>query len=77
MTVLLKNGKLIDYATMTDDYFDILIEDDKIKEICIYKEKYRESSMQELASIISLETGTKITKSGINHRFRKIKEMVK
>lgn len=33
MTVLLKNGKLIDYATMTDDYFDILIEDDKIKEI--------------------------------------------
>ena len=33
MTVLLKNGKLIDYATMTDDYFDILIENDKIKEI--------------------------------------------
>ena len=33
MTVLLKNGKLIDYATMTDDYFDILIEDDRIKEI--------------------------------------------
>lgn len=33
MTVLLKNGKLIDYATMIDDYFDILIEDDKIKEI--------------------------------------------
>ena len=33
MTVLIKNGKLIDYATMTDDYFDILIEDDKIKEI--------------------------------------------
>jgi len=32
--------------------------------------------MQELASIISLETGTKITKSGINHRFRKIKEMI-
>lgn len=54
--------------------FDLL--DDKIKEICIYKEKYRESSMQELASIISLETGTKITKSGINHRFRKIKEMI-
>ena len=33
MTVLLKNGKLIDYATMTDDYFDILIENNKIKEI--------------------------------------------
>lgn len=54
--------------------FDLI--DDKIKEVCIYKEKYPESSMQELADIISLETNTKITKSGINHRFRKIKEMV-
>lgn len=54
--------------------FDLL--DDKIKEICIYKEKYPESSMGELAEIISHETNTKITKSGINHRFRKIKEMI-
>lgn len=54
--------------------FDLL--DDRIKEICIYKEKYPESSMTELAEIISLETGKKITKSGINHRFRKIKDMV-
>ena len=54
--------------------FDLL--DDKIKEICIYKEKYPESSMGELAEVISHETNTKITKSGINHRFRKIKEMV-
>ena len=54
--------------------FDLI--DDKIKEVCIYKEKYPESSMQELADIISLETNTKITKSGINHRFRKIKEMI-
>ena len=54
--------------------FELL--DDKIKEICIYKEKYPESSMQELANIISIETNKKITKSGINHRFRKIKEMV-
>jgi len=54
--------------------FELL--DDKIKEICIYKEKYPESSMGELAEIISIETNKKITKSGINHRFRKIKEMV-
>lgn len=54
--------------------FDLL--DDKIKEICMYKEKYPESSMAELAEIMSLETNNKITKSGINHRFRKIKEMV-
>ena len=55
--------------------FDLL--DDRIKDICIYKEKYPESSMAELAEIISSETERPITKSGINHRFRKIKEMVK
>ena len=33
MTTLLKNGKLIDYKTNTNDIYDILIEDDKIKEI--------------------------------------------
>ena len=54
--------------------FDLL--DDKIKDICIYKEKYPESSMAELAEIISAETERPITKSCINHRFRKIKEIV-
>lgn len=54
--------------------FDML--DEKIQEICIYKEKYPESSLAELAEIISVETGKKITKSGINHRFRKIKEII-
>lgn len=33
MTVLLKNGKLIDYKTNTNDYFDVLIEDGIVKEI--------------------------------------------
>lgn len=55
--------------------FDTL--DEKIKDICIYKEKYPESSMAELALIISSETEKPITKSCINHRFRKIKEMIK
>ena len=36
--------------------------------------KYKESSLSELANIISSETGVEITKSGLNHRFRKIKE---
>lgn len=58
------------------EIYDFELLDDKIKEICIYKEKYPESSMGELAEIISIETNKKITKSGINHRFRKIKEMV-
>ena len=33
MTILLKNGKLIDYKTNTNEQYDILIENDKIKEI--------------------------------------------
>ena len=38
--------------------------------------KYPESSLEELSNIISLETGKNITKSGLNHRFRDIKNKV-
>lgn len=50
--------------------------DDRLKEVIEYRMKYKESSLKELADIISLETGTEITKSGLNHRFRKIKEIL-
>ena len=56
------------------DIVDLL--DDKLKEAIEYRMKYKESSLQELASIISLETGKEITKSGLNHRFRKLKEIL-
>lgn len=49
--------------------------DEKVKEAIIYRKKYPEASLKELSEIISLETGKKITKSGLNHRFRKIKEL--
>ena len=49
--------------------------DDKTKEALEYRKKYPESSLKELSEIISLETGKTITKSGLNHRFRKIKEL--
>ena len=58
------------------ELYDFDLIDEKIKIICIYKEKYPESSMEELAKIISSETEMPITKSCINHRFRKIKEMI-
>ena len=56
------------------DMVDLL--DDKLKEVIEYRMKYKESSLKELADIISLETGDVITKSGLNHRFRKIKEIL-
>ena len=50
--------------------------DDKTREALNYREKYPEASLQELAEIITYETGKPITKSGLNHRFRKMKELV-
>lgn len=53
----------------------IVLLDDKTKETLEYRKKYPEASLKELAEIISIETGKKITKSGLNHRMRKIKEL--
>ena len=56
------------------DIIDLL--DDKLKEVIKYRLKYREVSLQELSDIMTRETGVKITKSGLNHRFRKIREII-
>ncbi len=49
--------------------------DDKTQEALEYRKKYPEASLKELSEIISVETGNPITKSGLNHRFRKIKDL--
>ncbi len=49
--------------------------DDKLQNVCLYRKKYPEVSLQELSEIITLETGEKITKSGVHHRLKKIKDM--
>ncbi len=49
--------------------------EDKTRETLEYRKKYPEASLKELSEIISLETGKPITKSGLNHRLRKIKEL--
>ena len=56
------------------DMLDLL--DDRLKEVIKYRLEYPESSLQELADIMSLELNKIITKSGLNHRFRKIREIV-
>ena len=50
--------------------------DERIQEVIEYRVKYPETSYQELAEIVSMESGKSISKSGINHYFRKIKELV-
>ena len=57
------------------DLFNLL--DDKTKIVALTREKYPELSYQELADIISKEMDYKIGKSGVNHHFIKIKELVK
>lgn len=58
-----------------NDLIDLV--EGRLKEVIDYKKKYPETSFSELASIISLETEKSITRSGINHYFRKIDDLVK
>lgn len=55
------------------DTYELL--DEKLKEVAEYRLKYPETSLLELSEIISLETGNKITKSGLHHRFKKISSL--
>ena len=68
--------KQIEEIAYLKDNLGIELLDDKTKEVISYREKYPEASLQELSEIITYETGKPITKSGLNHRFRKIKELV-
>jgi DNA-binding protein WhiA len=52
---------------------DIL--DEKLMVAAVYRKKYPETSLSELSEIITMETDKPITKSGLNHRFRKIREI--
>lgn len=49
--------------------------DEKLLLVINYRKKYPEASLTELSDKMNND-GIKITKSGLNHRFRKIKEMV-
>ena len=50
--------------------------DEKTILIMNYREKYPELSYQELSEVITLETDFKISKSGINHHFIKMRELI-
>ncbi len=51
--------------------------DKTTKTVLEYREKYPEVSLKELADIISLETDYMIGKSGVNHHFIKIRNLIK
>lgn len=49
--------------------------DEKERIVAEYRLKYKDISLLELSDIISIETGKKITKSGIYHRLKKIDDI--
>ena len=73
--VLQTSLEQLKYIKTLEDNLAIELLDEKTKEALEYRKKYQEASFKELSEIISLETGKSITKSGLNHRFRKIKEL--
>lgn len=73
-TINAANEQIKDIELLKEkDVYDLL--DDKVKEVALYRTKYPDVSLTELSEIISIETGNKITKSGVNHRINKIKEL--
>ena len=72
---ILTSSKQIEDINLIIDKLGIDALDNKLEEAITYRLKYPESSLQELSEIMSLETNKMITKSGLNHRFRKLKEI--
>ena len=72
--IMTANNQIKDIELIQDKAsLDLL--DDKCKLVATYRLKYREVSLTELSEIMTMETGTSITKSGLHHRFNKIKEL--
>ena len=74
--------KIIDASSKQIEDINIIVDklgtslvDEKVRDVIVYRLKYPEVSLGELSDIMSYETGKPITKSGLNHRFRKIHEI--
>lgn len=65
----------LEQIKIIEDTNSVDLLDEKTRKTLEYRKKYPEASFKELSEIISLETGKPITKSGLNHRLRKIKEL--
>ncbi|MCI8445155.1 MAG: DNA-binding protein WhiA [Bacilli bacterium] len=68
-------ANLIHDITLLEEVGALELLDEKVYEVAIYRRRYPEASLGELSKIISIETGSAITKSGLHHRLNKIKDM--
>ena len=71
---LTANKQLKDIKIIEDNGLMEML-DSKLREAVSYRTKYPESSLAELADIMSKELGYSISKSGLNHRFRKLRNL--
>lgn len=74
--------KIIDASSKQIEDINIIVNklgidlvNEKVRDVIVYRLKYPEVSLGELSDIMSYETNKSITKSGLNHRFRKIHEI--
>jgi DNA-binding protein WhiA len=67
--------KQIDDINLIQEKISLDALDDKLYETATYRLKYPEASLLELSQIITLETSKPVSKSCLNHRFRKIKDI--
>jgi len=74
--ILKTSMKQMDYINYIKENDLMGLLDENVQEAVKYREMYPETSLQELADIISQETNRKIGKSGINHYFIKVKKLV-
>lgn len=68
-------SKQIEAINLISEMIGLDAIDEKIAVVATFRLKYPESSLLELSDIMSRETGTKMSKSCLNHRFRKLKKI--
>ena len=68
-------NQLIDNINLIADTIGLDILPDKLVEAAIIRKKYPDSTLLELSDLYYEEYNTPISKSGLNHRFRKINEI--
>ncbi len=68
-------GEQIKQIKIIEETNSIDLLDERTQVALKYRKKYPEASLKELAEIMSIETGKTLSKSGLNHRLRKIKEL--
>lgn len=71
-TIIAANAQLQDIELIEKYHVDL---NEKLKQVIYLRKTYPDASLVELLEQFELEFGETITKSGLNHRFKKIKDL--